>query len=239
MAGRLADKVVIVTGAASRIGQEVTALFVREGARVVFTDRRRESGDALEKKLRSMGYKALFVETDVTKTEDLQYLVSKTIEQYGRIDVLVNSAGAAAYSGAEDSDIGDIIVKSHLVTCREVLPHMVRQQKGSVVNTAVPGAAFAAGRDSVEAFTRALACEYADQGIRINCIVPGLVMDNSSPIDGAEAAGDLRDIPLGRVASPEEIAWGYVFFASDESSFCTGSILAIDGGAAALSAQLS
>jgi len=239
MAGRLADKVAIVTGAASGIGQAVTALFVREGARVVFADSCGENGASLEEKLRSMGGETLYVETDVTKTEDLQYLVNKTIERYGRIDVLVNNICVAAYSPDEESDIGDIIVKSHIVTCREVLPHMVRQGKGSVVNTAVPGAVFAAGRDPVEAFTRALACEYADQGIRVNCIALGFILDNTAPADNAAAGENLRDIPMGRAARTEEIAWGYVFFASDESSFCTGSTLAVDGGASAMSEQLS
>jgi NAD(P)-dependent dehydrogenase (short-subunit alcohol dehydrogenase family) len=249
MAGRLADKVAIVTGATSGIGRAVAVLFAQEGAKVVFAGRREKSGAELEQELRAMGADALFVRTDVTKTEELQYLVNAAVGRHGRIDVLVNNAGVdSAYTSTEFDEIRDfeelfnVNVKSYLVMCREVLPYMIRQQRGSIINTSTVGgevaaagiASYAASKGAIRAFTRSLAGEYADQGIRINSIMPGLTVADSAPEDGELGQAAVKDVPMGRAAMPEEIAWGFVYFASDESSFCTGSNLIIDGGATAL-----
>ncbi len=249
MAGRLENKVAIVTGATSNIGRAVAALFVREGSKVVLAGRLEKNGLDLECALKAMGGDVLFVRTDVTKTEDLQYLVNATIEKYGHIDVLVNNAGIVASTASAEFDelrdyeqIFNVNVKSYLVLCREVLPHMIRRQKGSIINTSAVGAeigapgiaSYAAGKGAIKAFTRSLAGEYADQGIRVNAIMPGLTVSDTAP-EGVEisrvAAGM---VPMGRAARPEEIAYGFLFFASDESSFCTGTNLVIDGGAAAV-----
>ena len=249
MAGRLANKVAIVTGATSGIGRGIATLFIKEGAAVVFAGRGEKCGLELERELRAMGGNALFVLTDVTKTEELQYLVNVTVETHGRIDILVNNAGAVSTDISSDSDVvGDyedifnVSVKSYLIMCREVLPHMIKQQKGSIINTApVTGeanisgiATYAASKGAIKAFTRSLAGEYADQGIRINAITPGLTADDECEESGELKKRVLSAVPMGRAASPEEIAWGFVFFASDESSFCTGSNLIIDGGATAM-----
>lgn len=249
MAGRLENKVAIVTGATSGIGRAIAELFVQEGAKVVVAGRLEQNGLELERELNAAGGTALFVRTDVTKTEELQYLVKTTIEVYGRIDVLVNNADVAmTYASAEFDELRDyeeifnVNVKSYLVLCREVLPHMIRQKNGSIINTssvggeiAAPGlASYAAGKGAIKAFTRSLAGEYADQGIRVNSIMPGLSVADPVP-DGIDinilAA---NTVPMRRAAKPEEIACGFLFFASDESSFCTGSNLIIDGGATAL-----
>jgi NAD(P)-dependent dehydrogenase (short-subunit alcohol dehydrogenase family) len=128
MAGRLENKVAIVTGATSGIGRAVAALFVTEGAKVVIAGRSEQSGLELERELRASGGDAIFVRTDVTKTEDLQYLVSVTIERYGHIDVLVNNAGTAASSALAEFDelrimrsFSTSMSRVYLVLCREVL----------------------------------------------------------------------------------------------------------------------
>jgi NAD(P)-dependent dehydrogenase (short-subunit alcohol dehydrogenase family) len=247
MAGRLADKVAIVTGATSDIGRAVTVLFVKEGAKVVFAGIRGKTGQALEQELRSAGGDVLFAKTDVTKTEDLQYLVSKTVERHGSVDVLVNISTAAQppappeETDAEPKDGGSSgdAVKSYLVLCREVLPHMIRRQKGAIINAvSIDGApeagSLTAGSGAVSAFTRSLACEYADQNIRVNAVLHGRTVAEATAADSESVRLGVRSAPMGRAALPEEIAWGYVFLASDESSFCTGTTLVIDGGVTAL-----
>lgn len=249
MAGRLEDKVAIVTGATSGIGRAIAVLYVKEGAKVVFAGRSEKNGLALEQELKAMGGDVLFIRTDVTKTEDLQYLVNSTVEKYGRIDILVNNAGAIATHTSTDFDeikdyeeLFNINVKSYLVMCREVLPFMIRQQKGSIINTAsvggeitAPGvASYAASKGAIKAFTRSLAGEYADQGIRVNSIMPGLMISDTVPEGSDISKIAALTIPMRRAARPVEIAYGFVYFASDESSFCTGSNLVIDGGVTAM-----
>lgn len=249
MAGRLESKVAIVTGATSEIGRAIAVLFVKEGAKVVFAGRKEQNGLELEKELKAMDGEALFVRTDVTKTEDLQYLVNFTVQKFGRIDVLVNNAGIVTPNAATDfdeirdyEDIFNVNVKSYLIMCREVLPYMIKQQKGSIINTSVVGGemaafgieSYAASKGAIKAFTRSLAGEYADQGVRVNSIMPGLTNSDMVPAGSDTEKRAAQTIPMGRVASPEEIAYGFVYFASDESSFCTGSNLIIDGGAAAV-----
>ncbi len=249
MAGRLSSKVAIVTGADTGIGQAVAGLFAHEGASVVFAGRSDAAGQALVRKLSASGAEALFVKTDVTKTEDLQYLVSATVDKFGRIDVLVNNAGVHAPRGPETFDeindyeaVFNVNVKSYLILCREVLPHMIRRKKGSIINTASAVAdkaghglaLFSASTSAIKSFTRSLAGEYADQNIRVNAVVPGMTTADLAPPGGELEQRLVRSIPMGRAAHAGEVAYGFLFFASDESSFCTGTSLVIDGGATAV-----
>jgi len=242
---RLDGKVAIVTGATSGIGEAVVKLFAKEGAKVVFSARRLEKGEAIKKQIQSEGGDVEFVKADATKLEDLKNIVAKTIASYGKIDILVNNTGLLLpYNSAEMDeekhfdDIFNTNVKSFFLLTREVLPHMLKNGKGSIVNTASVGAevgtpfhaSYSASKGAVRQFTKSLALEFATQGIRVNAILPGLTTTEMAPAGGEFEANVLPAVPMARPAQPEEIASGYLFFASDESSYCTGSLLIMDGG---------
>ena len=246
MADRVKDKVAIITGATSGIGRATAVLFVKEGAKVVFAGRREANGKALEKELKGLGGDAVFVRTDVTDGDDLDRLVQTAIDRFGRIDILVNNAGISTEFAFTDMDeerdfdnIFDVNVKSCFILCKKVLPHMLKQQSGAIVNTSSIGgevgvpfhAAYSASKGAVKLFTRSLAAEYAGRGIRVNCVMPGLTNSDMVPVGSDFEQTAVKLVPLGRAASPEEIAPGILFLASDESSFCTGTHLIIDGGA--------
>lgn len=246
MADRLKDKVAIITGATSGIGWATAVLFVKEGAKVVFAGRRDEKGKVLEEELKNLGGDVLFVKTDVTKKSDLDRLVKKTIDCFGRIDILVNNAGILTEYAFTDMDeekdfdeIFNVNVKSYFLLTQKVLPYMLKQKKGAIVNTSSIGgevgvpmhASYSASKGAVKMFTRSLAIEYANQGIRINSIMPGLTNSDMVPVGGEFEQMAVKLVPMGRAASPEEIAPGVLFLASDEASFCTGIHLIIDGGA--------
>jgi len=246
MGKRLEGKVAIVTGATSGIGEAVAKRFAKEGAQVVFAARRLDKGKELEAGIRAEGGDAAFVQTDVSKAEDLKNLAAKAIELYGKIDILVNNAGIIRDYPFTEMDIEkdydeifNVNVKSYFLLCKEVVPHMLANGGGSIVNTSSLGAelgipfhtSYAATKGAVRQFTKSLAVEYAEQGIRVNAMLPGLTITEMIPADGEFVNMMIPTIPMKRAAMPEEIANGFLFLASDESSFCTGTLLIMDGGA--------
>lgn len=249
MAGRLADKVAIVTGATSGIGRATAVLFAKEGAKVVMAGRRENLGAEVVKEIAAFGGDAIFVKTDMTNKADIANIVKTTVDKYGRIDVLVNNAGVLTTFDFENMDeakdfdaIFDTNVKGYFLLTQAVAPYMLKQGKGSIVNIASIGAevgvpnnvAYSASKGAVRQFTRSLAGEYAKRGVRVNVIMPGLTNSGMVPVGSPFEKEAIKIVPMGRAASPEEIAPGILFFASDESSFCTGSSLVLDGGATAL-----
>lgn len=249
MSGRLNGKVAIVTGSTAGIGKATAELFAKEGAKVVVVGRREEKGQEVVNGIEKAGGEAFFVKTDITKNGDLKNLADSTIEKYGKIDILVNNAGTLSTFNFvemdEDYDFDKTFqtnVKSYFMLCKEVIPYMLKNGKGSIVNLAsiaaklgVPmHAAYSASKGAVKQFTKSIAGEFALSGIRVNAVLPGLTNSEMVPVGSDFEKAQIDSVPMGRAGKPEEIAQGILFYASDESSFCTGSTLVIDGGHTAI-----
>ena len=248
MTGRLQDKVALITGGTSGIGRATVELFAAEGARLVFTGRRLELGQELE---RRSG--ARYIPADHRLESDCAGAVTQTLEAYGRIDVLFNNAGIVVSGTAEETSDEDwentisLNVTAVWRMSRLVIPVMRRQGGGVIINNAsdwgLVGArgvvAYCTSKGAVVQMTRAMALDHARENIRINAICPGDTwverwaqegyFRNSGAVDMSEALSS-QEIPLGRVARAVEIARAVLFLASDESSFMTGAALAVDGG---------
>lgn len=247
---RLAGKVAIVTGAAKGIGRATAVRFVAEGARVVLADRDRTG---LEAAAAAAGpAEAVLAQAcDVGRAGEVEALVAAALERFGRIDVLVNNAGYGLRGTIEETDEAawDALmatnVKGVFLCSRAVVPVMRRQGGGTIVNVAsttsfigIPErAAYVASKGAVAALTRAMAIDHAKDGIRVNAVAPGTVASDyyERILAGAADPEGMRRMlaarqVMGRAGTPEEIANAILFLASDEASFCCGSILLVDGG---------
>jgi len=239
VAGRLAEKVCVITGAAGGIGAETALLFEEEGARVVGADISPVSAGSLQ------------LEVDVGDEEQVRGMYERTRAEFGRIDVLFNNAGI---NPSDDTSVletsleawqrvQDTNLRSVFLCCKHGIPHLLAAGGGSVVNTAsfvaVMGAAtsqisYTASKGGVLALSRELGIEFARRGVRVNALCPGPV---DTPLlrklfanDPEQAARRLVHVPMGRFAEPREIAQGALFLASDESSYVTASTFLVDGG---------
>ena len=240
---RLHNKVAIVTGAASGMGRAGVEAFAAEGARVVIADLNEEMAEEVAAGIVSTGGTALALRTDVTKEQDLEDLVSRSVAEYGQIDVLVNNAGVfdKYATSLETSEsrwdfIFDINLKSVFNLTNLVLPGMIERGMGSIVNIASVaglvagkgGAAYTASKHAVIGYTKHLAATYGKDGIKINAICPGTI---STPLIAASLADIPTDaIPLKRFGAAVEVAELAVFLASDEARFMQGAMVPIDGG---------
>jgi NAD(P)-dependent dehydrogenase (short-subunit alcohol dehydrogenase family) len=240
------NKVVIVTGGGSGIGQATADLYAKEGAKVIVSDLNEKGGRETVASIKKAGGDASFVRTDVSKAEDCQTLVKSTINIYGRLDMAFNNAGI----GGEMNPIADMSVEGWLnvinVNLNSVfycmkyeLPEMLKQGKGSIVNMSsilgqvafANSAAYVAAKHGVVGISRNAAVEYAKQGIRINAVGPAFI---NTPLLSAldqqmkEALVTLH--PIGRLGEAKEVAELVVWLSSDKASFVTGNYYAIDGG---------
>lgn len=252
---KLADRVAIITGATSGIGKATALLFADEGAGLVITGRRVDLGKAVEAECRQRGGRCVFVEADHTKMEDCQRVVDAAVAGFGRIDILFNNAGIVTKGTADTTpeevwqDTLNINVTAVWHMCKLVIPHMKRQGKGVIVNNGSDWAMVAgkdafpyiASKGAVGMMTKAMALDYAREGIRVNAVCPGDTLvdrwlekgyfEHSDPVTLEEAIKESSAyIPLGRFGKPEEIANAVLFLASDDSSFVTGHLLLVDGG---------
>lgn len=248
---RLKDKVCIITGAASGLGKSIAWKFSEEGAAVVILDFNEKEGQRFAQELTKNGVPSTFLQTNVTESEHWTNSVAAVIEKYGRIDVLVNNTGIfkdgnALTSSEEDfKNILDVNVNGTYLGMKAVLPQMLRQKKGSIVNIASEAGliairnqiAYNTSKAAVIMMTKSVAVDFATDGIRANCICPGRmhtalvqrILDSAEDYD-AQFKLMSEDRPLMRMGIPDEVAMGAVYLASDESPFATGSVLSIDGG---------
>jgi NAD(P)-dependent dehydrogenase (short-subunit alcohol dehydrogenase family) len=241
---RLANKTAIITGGGSGIGEACAQAFCREGANVVLFGRRKQR---LEETAQKLGSKALTVQGDMTRREDLDRLVQETLNTYNRIDILVNNAGI--FKGAPLHEISDdqydemmnVNVKAAFQLTQKVLPVMMQQKHGSIIHIssilgiiAVPQVAtYNISKGALNQFSRSIAVEYGSYSIRSNSVCPGLIKtDMTSDLMNDEALMQewSKDYPIGRFGTPEDVANACLFLASDESSFVTGTVLPVDGG---------
>ncbi len=247
---RLANKVAIITGSASGMGQVAAEIFAREGASVVITDIASEAGEETAQRIRSTGGQAIFIRANVARESEVKHLVAATMDTFGQIDILYNNAGIMPDDDGSVVDVSestwdrimDVNLKSTLFCAKYTLPHMVRAGRGSIINIAsfvafmgctVPQDAYTASKGGLLALTKSFAVQYGPYGIRCNAICPGPI---ETPLLRTlwvnEEARDLRlnRIPLGRFGTPEDIVYLALYLASDEAAWTTGAWLTVDGG---------
>lgn len=243
---RLLDKVAIVTGGANGIGRAIVERFAEEGAFVLVTDVEVDSGRELVTLLREQGGQAEFFRADVTQSEDANAAVSAAAGYNGRIDILCNNA---AYLGQfhavlESTDIEwDRCIKTSLLGThyftREVLPYMIKQKAGSIVNIVsiqalagcMTSVAYTATKASLLGYTLSAAYDYGPHNVRVNSLCPGPIQTRiSPPVGDAHYKWQCDQTMLGRVGHPKEVAYAAAFLASDEASYITGATLPVDGG---------
>jgi NAD(P)-dependent dehydrogenase (short-subunit alcohol dehydrogenase family) len=246
---RLANKVILVTGAASGMGRVATRMFVEQGAKVIAAD---VNESALNEVVGEVGDPdaILAVTGNVAIDADVRRMVEAGVERFGTLNVLYNNAGimpdedtsVVETSEATWERVLDVNLKSIFLTCKHGIPKMIEAGGGSVINIAsfvalmgctVPQDAYTASKGGVLSLTRSLAVQYGKQGVRANAICPGPIL---TPLmetlfaSEAEKNKRLSRIPLGRFGRAEDIVWAGVFLASDESSWMTGSQFVVDGG---------
>lgn len=251
---KLAGKVALITGAGSGIGRASAILFAHEGAKVVVGDVVAEEGEETVQIILNHGGNALFVQTDVSKASEVERMIQTAIEIYGRLDILFNNAGVdhpEARSVTETTEAlwdytMNVNLKGVFLVSKLAIPHMIETGGGVIINTAsIAGlvgtpneAAYYASKGGVILLTKQMAIDYARQGIRVNCICPGamveMIRDRRVRMDATArlqyAARAEPRYPMGRYGGFEEVAQAALFLASAASSFMTGSALVVDGG---------
>ncbi len=253
---KLKDKVSIVTGAASGIGKATAINFAREGAAVMCADVNADGADATARQIADTGGQAASVKANVAKEADVQEMVSQTVARWGRLDVLYNNAGIGfgmpiTQLPAEEWDrLMGVNLRGVFLGCKHAIPEMLKNGGGSIVSTASDAglrgsaylSAYCASKAGVILLTKSLALEWGGQGIRINCVCPGVIQTpildpfiaiaqqttGATPEQQWQRMGAMHAI--GRVGQPDEVAKAVTFLASDEASFITGIAMPVDGG---------
>lgn len=250
---RVADKVAIITGAAMGIGKACAELLAAEGAAVAITDREAAPGREVRDTLLKAGYKAIFVEHDVSRENDWERVVTEVVNAFGKVDILVNNAGVGWFGDVEHTTLEDwnsllrVNLDGVFLGIKHVIPPMRAAGGGSIINiSSIEGligdprlAAYNSSKGAVRLLTKsaALYCARERTKIRVNSVHPGYIM--TPMVEHAlESSGDYEGMmkaiealhPVGHIGVPMDIAYGVLYLASDESAFATGSELVIDGG---------
>ncbi len=242
---RLEGKVAIISGGARGMGAAEARIFARAGARVVIGDLLEEEGLKVVAEIGEAGGEALFVRLDVTDESSWQSAVEAAVERFGKVDILVNNAAILRTQGLLETteeiwdEVMDVNTKGTFLGTKTVIPEMRKVGGGSIINISsgagITGSrrntAYHASKGAVRIFTKSAAIQYAGENIRVNSVHPGPVdtdmLASSLTVEGGRRP---EDVPLGRYGKPEEVAYGVLYLASDESSFVTGSEVVIDGG---------
>jgi len=245
---RLKDKVAIITGSAAGIGKAAAEIFVREGAQVLVADRNGEQADTVAW---SLGSQASPFTVDVSRSAEVKRMVEAAVSRFGRLDILANNAGYGIPGTVVDTAEADwdalmaVNLKGVYLCCKHAIPVMAAQGGGAIVNTAsnvatvgiLDRAAYVASKGGVAALTKAMALDHAADGIRVNCVAPGVTWSSyfekmvaTHPDPETFKARLKARAPVNRWAAPVEIANAILWLASDEASFATGAMFTVDGG---------
>jgi NAD(P)-dependent dehydrogenase (short-subunit alcohol dehydrogenase family) len=248
---KLEQRIAVITGAGSGIGQAMVRLFAGEGARILAADVNENAAQETARMVTEAGGTCRAFAVDVSRPDQVRAMIDGAIAAFGRIDILCNNAGIGSTTDVVECEpdewdrVMTVNVKSVYLGCKYAIPHMLAQGGGVIVNTAsVAGmvglpkrASYSASKGAVIALTRQVAVEYVEQGIRVNCLCPGtvdspwvgrLLQQADDPVAARQAL--VARQPLGRLGTPEEIAAAALYLVSDDAAFITGTGLVIDGG---------
>lgn len=246
---RLDGKIAIITGAGSGIGRATALMFAEQGAKIAAVDFNEKSGEKTAQEIVNSGGDCIFIKCNLRNLDEIKNMVKVAVDQYGRIDILFNSAGVLVHKPFLEQTLEDFNfimetnLRAYIWTMQETLPIMAKNGKGAVINIASVSATvpelnsyfYGAAKAGINKLTIDVAKEFSSKGIRLNVICPGPINTNMTPDEiknskEAQKAIIEKVCPVGRLGEPEDIAYMAVYLASDESSFVTGSSFVIDGG---------